>query len=88
MTTTYEKIAKILAQYRDMEVDGISPETKFEDLGLDSLDMVDLVMAMEDEFGIEIEVEENLFTVGDLVKLIDDIKLDQSKEDREDEIKE
>jgi|GEM_PF-54544 acyl carrier protein len=86
--TTYEKIAKILAQYRDMEVDGISPETKFEDLGLDSLDMVDLVMAMEDEFDIEIEVEENLFTVGDLVKLIDDIKLDNSKEDSEDEIKE
>jgi len=79
--TTYEKIAKILAQYRDMEVDGISPETKFEDLGLDSLDMVDLVMAMEDEFDIEIEVEENLFTVGDLVKLIDDIKLQKLKEE-------
>ncbi len=68
---TYEKVAKILAQYRDMEVDGISMETTFEDLGLDSLDMVDLVMALEDEFGIEIEVEKNLLTVRDLVELID-----------------
>lgn len=73
---TYEKVAKILAQYRDMDVDGISMETKFEDLGLDSLDMVDLVMALEDEFGIEIEVEKDLFTVRDLVELIDELKRD------------
>lgn len=71
---TYEKVAKILAQYRDMDVDGISMETTFEDLGLDSLDMVDLVMALEDEFGIEIEVEKNLLTVRDLVELIDELK--------------
>ena len=73
---TYEKVAKILAQYRDMDVDGISMETKFEDLCLDSLDMVDLVMALEDEFGIEIEVEKDLFTVRDLVELIDELKRD------------
>lgn len=77
---TYEKVAKVLAQYRDMEVDGISMETKFEDLGLDSLDMVDLVMALEDEFDIEIEVEKDLLTVRDLVELIDDLKKEQGKE--------
>lgn len=71
---TYETVVKLLAQYRDMEVDGISMETKFEDLGIDSLDMVDLVMALEDEFGIELEVDENLVTVQDLVELIDSQK--------------
>lgn len=74
---TYEKVAKVLAQYRDMDVDGISMETTFEDLGLDSLDMVDLIMALEDEFGIEIEVEKNLLTVRDLVELIDGLKQQQ-----------
>jgi acyl carrier protein len=54
-----------------MEDSSITPETKFEDLGLDSLDMVDLIMALEDEFGVEIEAEEDLKTVGDLVTRID-----------------
>lgn len=72
---TYETVCKLLAQYRDMDVDGISMETKFEDLGIDSLDMVDLVMALEDEFGIELDVEsKNILTVRDLVELIDDQK--------------
>ncbi|NLJ30726.1 MAG: acyl carrier protein [Clostridiales bacterium] len=68
---TFDRIVKVLAQYRDMEDSSITPETKFEDLGLDSLDMVDLIMALEDEFGVEIEAEEDLKTVGDLVTRID-----------------
>lgn len=68
---TFERIAKVLAQYRDMEESSITPETKFEDLGLDSLDMVDLLMALEDEFGVEIEAEDRLKTVNDLVEYID-----------------
>ena len=72
---TYETVVKLLAQYRDMDVDGISMETKFEDLGIDSLDMVDLVMALEDEFGIELDTDnKTILTVRDLVELIDDQK--------------
>jgi Acyl carrier protein len=72
---TYETVAKLLAQYRDMDVDGISMETKFEDLGIDSLDMVDLVMALEDEFGVELDTDNKaILTVRDLVELIDDQK--------------
>lgn len=74
MKMTFEKIAKLLAQYRDMEEDAITPETKFEDLGLDSLDMVDLLMALEDEFDVQIEAEEGLKTVADLVERIDSLK--------------
>ena len=73
--TTYETIAKLLAQYRDMDADGISPETKFEDLGIDSLDMVDLLMALEDEFGVELNIEDReVRTVGDLIELVDEEK--------------
>lgn len=68
---TFERIAKVLAQYRDTEESSITPETKFEDLGLDSLDMVDLLMALEDEFGVEIEAEDGLKTVNDLTEYID-----------------
>lgn len=68
---TFERVAKVLAQYRDTEESSITPETKFEDLGLDSLDMVDLLMALEDEFGVEIEAEDGLKTVNDLTEYID-----------------
>lgn len=70
---TFEKVAKVLAEYRDMEASEITMETSFEALALDSLDMVDLVMMLEDEFEIEIEIKEKLETVGDLVKLIDSL---------------
>ena len=71
---TFDKVAKILADYRDMEVDQIEMNSKFDDLGLDSLDMVDLVMLLETEFDIEIEIDEKLETVADLVELIDSIR--------------
>jgi len=78
---TYETVVKLLAQYRDMDTDGISMETKFEDLGIDSLDMVDLVMALEDEFGVELNVEnEKILTVRDLVEFIDNQKRGASEE--------
>ena len=71
---TFEKVAKILADYRDMDVSEITMESSFEVLGLDSLDMVDLVMLLEDEFNIEIEIDEKLGTVRDLVELIESLQ--------------
>ena len=71
---TFEKIAKILAEYRDMNQNEITLESSFDTLGLDSLDMVDLVMLLEDEFHIEIEIDKKLETVADLVKLVDSLK--------------
>lgn len=70
----FEKVAKILADYREMDTAEITLETNFEEIGLDSLDLVDLVMMMEEEFGIEIEITGNIKKVSDLVELIEGLK--------------
>ena len=70
-----EKVKAILAEQFDVEEDSITAETTIqEDLGADSLDVVDLLMSIEDEFEIEVpdtEIE-NIKTVGELVKYIED----------------
>lgn len=70
-----EKVKAILAEQFDVEEDSINSETKLvEDLGADSLDVVDLLMSMEDEFEIEVPDEdiENMKTVNDLVQYIEE----------------
>ena len=69
-----EKVKTILSDQFDIEEEKITPDTSIaDDLGADSLDVVDLLMSIEDEFEIEIpesEVE-NIKTVGTLVKYIE-----------------
>ncbi len=70
-----EKVKAILSEQFDVEEDTITPETSIaDDLGADSLDVVDLLMSIEDEFEIEVPDEdvESLKTVGELVKYIED----------------
>ncbi len=67
----FERVAKILASYKDVDASTIDIDASFSDLGLDSLDTVEIVMSLEDEFGIEIEMNESLKTVRDLVNLIE-----------------
>ena len=69
-----EKIKVILAEQFDVEEDSIKNDTDLQDdLGADSLDVVDLLMSIEDEFEIEIPDDEieNIRTVGDLVNYIE-----------------
>jgi acyl carrier protein len=71
----FEKVKAILSEQFDVEEDSITPETTIaEDLGADSLDVVDLLMSIEDEFEIEVPDDEieNIKTVGGLVKYIED----------------
>ena len=70
----YDKIAAIIADQLDMEESDITSESTFEDLGADSLDVVDVIMTLEDEFDIEIpdEAIEGMKTVGELVKYVED----------------
>ena len=70
-----EKIKAILSDQFDVEEDKITAETNIaDDLGSDSLDVVDLLMTLEDEFDVEIPDEEveNIKTVGNLVKYIEE----------------
>jgi acyl carrier protein len=70
-----EKVKAILSEQFDVEEDSITADTSIaDDLGADSLDVVDLLMSIEDEFEIEVPDEEidNIKTVGELVKYIED----------------
>ena len=70
-----EKVKKIIVEQLGAEDSQVRPEAKFiEDLGADSLDTVELVMALEEEFGLEIpdEEAEKILTVGDAVQYIKD----------------
>jgi acyl carrier protein len=79
MATVFERVRARVAHQLGVEEETITPESSFvEDLGADSLDVVELVMALEDEFKIDIpdEQAEKIVTVGDAVAFIES----QSKE--------
>lgn len=66
----FEKMKDIIAEQLNCDADSIGMETSFkDDLGADSLDLFELVMALEEEYGIEIPAEEltDIETVGDVV---------------------
>jgi len=72
-----EKVKEVVVEQLDCNADEIKEESRFiEDLGADSLDVVELVMALEEEFDIEIPDEdaEGILTVGDAIKYIEDHK--------------
>ena len=71
----FEKVREILAEQLDIETEEITMESQIaDDLGADSLDVVELLMSIEDEFQVEIPDEEieNIKTIGELVKYIED----------------
>ena len=70
-----DRVKEIIVEQLGVNPDQVTPEAKFiEDLGADSLDSVELVMAFEEEFGAEIPDEdaEKLQTVGDVIKYIEE----------------
>ena len=74
MSTTAEKVKKIVVEQLGVPEDQVTEDAKFiDDLGADSLDQVELVMAFEVEFGSDIPDEdaEKLTTVGDAIKYIE-----------------
>lgn len=71
----FEKVKSIIIEQLDVEEDKVTMDAVIQDdLGADSLDIVDLVMAFEEEFDVEIPDDqvENVKTVGDIVKFIED----------------
>ena len=67
----FEKVVKILADYKDLDAAKVTRESSLAELGFDSLDVVELVMQFEDEFGVSIEMNESLKTVGALSDFIE-----------------
>lgn len=65
-----ERVQELLAKELSLTAGDILPESNFEDLGIDSLDLVELIMQLEDEFDIAIDEAEKLKTVNDVVEYI------------------
>ena len=71
----FDKVKEILVDQLDVEEEKVTMEASIvDDLGADSLDLVDMVMSLEEEFDVEIPDDqvENIKTVGDIVKYIED----------------
>lgn len=66
----FNAIANVISERTGCEVSSVKPESTFAELGIDSLDTVELLMSLEDQLGIEIELDKPIATVGDLDKFI------------------
>ena len=70
MDKIFDKIVETIVDSKGIDASSVTPESTFKDLNVDSLDIAEMVMTLEDEFGITIELEEGIATVQDLVNLI------------------
>ena len=66
-----EKLTQIIAEKLDIDASTITAETTAADLGMDSLDVAELLMDIEDNFGVTVEPSPDLKTIGDFVKAIE-----------------
>ena len=74
MSDTADRVKKIVVEHLGVDADKVSEGASFiDDLGADSLDTVELVMAFEEEFGVEIpdDAAETILTVGDAIKFLE-----------------
>ena len=66
-----EKVTEILAEKLECDASEITPDTEFSTLGIDSLDITEVLMDLEDEFSISLEMDPSLRKVSDLVAKIE-----------------
>ena len=66
ITMYFDLIAKIIAERTGCDASSVHPESRFTELGIDSLDTVELLMNLEDEVGMELELDQKVETVGEL----------------------
>ena len=67
----FEKIVAVIADQTGNDLSEINESTTFDELGVDSLDIVEMVMKFEEELGVELEMDEKFDTVGALTKFIE-----------------
>ena len=70
----FETIAAKLADYKGIDVNTITPDSTFEELAVDSLDIADLVMQIEDELGVSIELDHDVTDMKALMQRIEEAK--------------
>ncbi|MCC9294482.1 acyl carrier protein [Clostridium sp. MT-14] len=67
-----QRIEKIIADQLELGEKNIDVKTSFEDLGIDSLELFQIIIEVEEEFQVEIEDVEDIKTIGDLVEIVKD----------------
>ena len=67
----FQAIAELIAERNECDISEITPETTLEDLGIDSLDTVEMMLHLEDQIGVEMERDETGAPVGELVEYIE-----------------
>ena len=74
---TAHKVISIIAQKLNVDTAVVHEQSTLQDIGADSLDMVEIIMKIEEEFGIEIndEAAENLHNIGDVIKYVHQLRL-------------
>ena len=73
-TAIFNQLAEGLAERLDRPVESFTPETTIDSLGLDSLDLAELIIEMEARLGIEIETDRKILSLNDIVVMIEKIK--------------
>ena len=71
----FQAIAELIAERNDSDPAEVTRDTRFQDVGIDSLDTVEMLMNLEDKIGVEIELSQKVETVGELVDFVES-KLD------------
>ena len=67
----FQAIAELIAERNDSDPAEVTRDTRFQDVGIDSLDTVEMLMNLEDKIGVEVELSQKVETVGDLVRYIE-----------------
>lgn len=66
----FQAIAELIAERNDSDPAKVTRNTRFQDVGIDSLDTVEMLMNLEDKIGVEIELSQKVETVGELVDYV------------------
>ena len=70
----FDVIANLVVERTGCDLSAVKPESKFAELGIDSLDTVELLMNLEDEIDMELELDQKIETIADLCKFIEEKK--------------
>ncbi len=67
----FDAIAELIADRNDCDVSEITPDSRFEDMGVESLDTVEMLLDLEEKIGFEVELDPKVATVGELAAFIE-----------------